>query len=166
MWPYNFAVIGRGQKYHWQSVPDHGMLLIHLLVCMEDAEFTSIINESGCLKRSAYWYLLTSRYTEDNSITIDYEEKPGDSLGFSCFSWCRFIACAVLSKVYDELGNVDFWRNFIRSQLSFISKNIYLPDSDKAPIKASVIPLTLHSWIHALEWNTVLLNDTLDNIEL
>jgi len=163
-WPYIFGQIGRGQKYHYQSIPDQGMLIHHLLLCRADEEFARLINESGCLPRLAYWYLLTSRFVEEGDITLDYEEAPGTGLGFSCFTWCRFMACAAIAAMLPEIGNRDFWWRFVFSQLQFIQRKLYKPGTGRAPVLPSVVPLTLHSWIQALEWNAVLLYDTLANL--
>ncbi len=165
VWPYIFAKIGRGQRYHWQSIPDQGMLLHHLLLCRVDEEFATLINGSGCMPRIAYWYLLTSRQEGENGITLDYEHDPGTRLGFSGFTWCRFMACAAISNIWNQIGNTDFWRSFVLNQLGFIYKQLYVPDTGRAPIKGSVVPLSLHSWIQALEWDAVLLHDTLANLQ-
>ena len=162
-WPYIFARTGRGQQYHWKSIPDQGMGLYHLLQCDEYLPFRQLIDESGCLPKIAYWYLLTSRFAEDGTIILDYESEPGNGIGFSCFTWCRFMACASIAHIWERIGNKEFWQKFVLSQLKFIKQNLWNSTNPKtAPVRSSVIPLKLHSWIQTAEWDAVLLHEIID----
>lgn len=163
-WPYLFATIGgRGHAYHWQSVPDQGMLLRNLLECDRHPAFRELIDASGCLGRIAHWYLLTSRFTEDGTITLDYEEEPGDGVGFNAFTWCRFMGCASIAQIRQRIGNAPFWRHFVLSQMKFVRDNLWNDtDPERGPVRASVVPLKLHSWIQANEWNAVLLHEIME----
>ncbi len=168
VWPYQFATIGRGQRFGEQNVPDHGMGLYHFLVAAEALDALDRSTVQCALRRAARWYLCTCRIDRDDPMpTIDLEyDREGQGLLFSSFTWCRFMAAASLMRIAAVTDEEDPWRPLALSLMKHVRLKLW-DDSDPehAPVVASSRQdIRLHSWIAAAEWEAVLLLDMLGHL--
>jgi hypothetical protein len=169
VWPYLFATIGRGQAFSEQSVPDHGMLLYHLLQAVQYEPFRNDPEVHKALIRAAQWYLCTSYLHNDGSlINLQYDpETPGDhGLSFSSFTWCRFMAAASLFRIAEITGREQPWRSLALKYMEYVRSELWnTADPDTAPVIRSCKPdIERVTWIQAAEWDAVLLLELIDRM--
>jgi len=169
VWPYLFAGIGRGQAFGFANVPDQGMGGYHFLVAADTPALRDTPGVDEALKRLARWYLCTSRLDETGEMTtVDLEyDREGEGLLFSSFTWCRFMAAAVLARTAARTDEAEPWRSLALRLMEHVRTKLWqTDDSDRAPVVASSRPdIELHSWIAAAEWEAVLLRDIIERLE-
>lgn len=165
-WPYRFAEIGRGQRFHEQNIPDQGMGLYHFLVAAEALGMSGREDLELVLKRAARWYMCTSYIDESEpGPTIDLQyDREGGGLLFSSFTWCRFMAAASLMRISRLTDEDEPWRAFALRLMEHVRGRLWNEeDPERAPVVASSRPdIELHSWIAAAEWEAVLLGEMID----
>ena len=168
VWPYIFAGIGRGQRFGEQNVPDQGMGLYHFLVACDELGLTHRTDVQEALKRAARWYLCTSRIDErEPGPTLDLQYQcEGGGLLFSSFTWCRFMAAAVLLRISRLTDEPEPWRTLALRLMEHVRAKLWNEaDPERAPVVSSCRPdITLQSWIAAAEWEAVLLSEMIDAV--
>ncbi|NLO07379.1 MAG: hypothetical protein GX131_16240 [candidate division WS1 bacterium] len=171
VWPYRFAEIGRGQRFGEQNVPDQGMGLYHFLVAAEELGLTGRNDVQEALKRAARWYLCTSRIDPARGAgpgpTVDLQYKrDGGGLLFSSFTWCRFMAAAVLLRISRLTDEREPWRALALRLMEHVRAKLWNEDDpERAPVVSSCRPdITLQSWIAAAEWEAVLLEEMIEGL--
>jgi hypothetical protein len=164
VWPYLFAAIGRGQAYSEQSLPDHGMLLYHLLQVMEHEPFRSDARLHSAILRAARWYLCMT-YVEPGTELVNLAFDPkAKGVAFSSFAWCRFMCAASLARISRITGERQPWWNLSLKLMEYVRKRLWNSDDPhRAPVVRSCIPdLKPVTWIQAVEWDAVLLLELVD----
>lgn len=164
VWPYCFAVVGRGQAYGERNIPDHGMLMYHLSVAMNEEPFKSDERLKKAALKGARWYLCSS-YIEPGTNLVNLEYNPdAPDLAFSSFTWCRFMCAAALFRISGQTDEKQPWRNLSLKMLEFIRARLWnTADPEKPPVIGSLIPgLKPVTWIQTLEWDTVLMLEIID----
>lgn len=167
VWPYLYAGVGRGQAYSEQSVPDHGMGLYHLLQVADDASFRDDRRLHDALRRAARWYLCTS-YIEPETGLLNLQYDPeATGLAFSSFTWCRFMCAASLFRIARITGERQPWRNMALKLMEYVRRRLWnSTDPERAPVVRSCLPdLKRVTWIHAIEWDAVLLLELIDALD-
>ncbi len=167
VWPYCFAVIGRGQKYQDSSLPDHGMGLYHFLTAVNDPPWRHDKRVRRVLRRAALWYLCMGEFDPQNGdINLAYVREP-KGVAFSSFAWCRFMCAASLFRIGAMLGEPEPFRSFALHLMQTIHTHYWNhTDPARAPVQASMHrnlkPVT---WIQAAEWDGVLLLEMIDALD-
>ncbi len=169
VWPYLFAGIGRGQAFDQQNVPDQGMGGYHFMVAANTLALLDTPGMNEAATRLARWYLCTSRIDESEPRpTIDLQyQRDGGGLLFSSFTWCRFMAAAVLARTAARSGEREPWRHLALRLMEHVRTKLWnTTDPERAPVVRSCRPdIELHSWIAAAEWEAVLLRDIIEHLE-
>jgi hypothetical protein len=169
VWPYLFAGIGRGQAFGFANVPDQGMGGYHFLVACDTPALRDTPGVNEALKRLARWYLCTCRLDETGEpTTVDLEyDREGGGLLFSSFTWCRFMAAAVLARTAARTDEAEPWRSLALRLMEHVRARLWqTEDPDRAPVVRSSRPdIELHSWIAAAEWEAVLVRDIIEHLE-
>ncbi len=195
VWPYIFASVGRrGQAFHFDNVPDHGIGLFHLtrgwrlpplridpeaeVICpsrpdqLSDDDWTSARTGgllSRALKRAARWYLCVSRVDGD-TIDLEYDTNPelGNDICFSGFTWCRFTAAATLLRIAVMTGEVEPWRHLALRLMEHVRASRWqTEDASRAPVVAHARPeAKLATWCQAAEWDASMIGEMIDDLEL
>ena len=155
VYPYLLGDWRRGGAYHLHNLPDNGIGLYHQMHLVRDplSPF-SLAGLRDPMRRSALWYLLTSRWDGDH-LVLEYDA--GDEycrgLAFGNFTWCRVTMADVISQLWNTIGDATFWRQFVRAHLRTVREHYWNHDDpEHAPIRASVVPVGLVSWIQQAEW--------------
>ena len=167
VWPYMFATFGRGQRYSEKSVPDHGMLLYHLLLAVEDEPYRRDPAVLAALRRAACWYLCVCRHGPGTG-DVDLASATGPAgLCFSSFTWCRFMCAASLFRIAHLIDEPRPWRNLALCLMAHVRRRLWNhSDPERAPVVASCVPaLRRVTWIQAAEWDAVLLLELIDRLE-
>ncbi len=165
-WPYLFATIGRGQAFREQNLPDQGMGMYHFLVACDTPTFRDQPAAREAMKRAARWWLAMSRIDrEPPYATIDLDSRavrPG--LRFSTFTWCRFMAAASLLRIAQNTDEKEPWRALALAYMEHVRTKLWnTSDPNKAPVqRAAKEPMTLYSWIQAVEWEGALVREMED----
>jgi hypothetical protein len=168
VWPYIFAQVGRrGQAYHFDNIPDHGIGLVHLTrVC----HLPSLAGRPGLkemLKRAARWYLCVCRQ-EGDTIDLEYDRRPelGSDICFSGFTWCRFTAAATLLRIARITGEVEPWRHLALRLMEHVRRKRWQTrDAHLAPVVAHARPeARLATWCQAAEWDASMLADMIGDL--
>lgn len=165
VFPYRKGDFKRGGKYSCENLPDNGMTLQALMYLLKNkyGKF-SLSGLAGNLRKSALWYLLCSRW-ENGRLVLEYrtDEEFLKSVAFGNFTWCRMMMIDVISQEWDHIGNTLFWKQFIRCHLRTLRETFWNEnDKTRAPLKSSVVPIRLVSWIQQAEWACWVLDNLID----
>ncbi|MBM4086158.1 MAG: hypothetical protein FJ272_15350 [Planctomycetes bacterium] len=165
VWPYFFAdTSGRGQACHFNSIPDHGMGLVHLTRVCNQPPLTGYPGLHDLLKRAARWYLGVCRLDGD-TIDLEYDQRAdlGGDIAFSGFTWCRFTAAASLLRIADLTGELEPWRHLALRLMEHVRRKLWRSgDPSRAPVVPHARPdAPLATWCQTAEWNASLLSDML-----
>jgi hypothetical protein len=162
-WPYRFAMIGRGQAFHEQNIPDQGMGTYHFLVACGTPVFRAEPSIQDRMRRAARWWLCTSRIDRRPPCpTIDLDDRgAAGGLKFSAFTWCRFMAAASLMRIAESSGEQEPWRQLALRYMEHVYTKLWnRTGRDSAPVRrATRDDMKLYTWIQAAEWDAVLLRD-------
>ena len=169
VWPYLFASVGRrGQAFHFENIPDHGIGLYHLTRVLDRKPLADREDLVDALKRAARWYLGVSRLDGD-TIDLEYDERPdlGSDICFSGFTWCRFTAAATLLRIARLTDETEPWRSLALRLMEHVWKKRWQADDpERAPVVAHARPdAKLATWCQAAEWDAVMLSEILEDLE-
>jgi len=170
VYPYRRgADFNRGGKYCCENFPDNGIGLQALMYLFKNKYSPfSFDRFSEYFRKTALWYLLSSRWEKD-SLVLEYraDEEFLKGLAFGNFTWCRITMLDVISQIKDHIGNAPFWKQFVRCHLRTIRETLWNhDDKSHAPIRASVVPIKLVSWIQQAEWATFVLDKLSESYDL
>ncbi|MCK5805988.1 MAG: hypothetical protein KAI66_24365 [Lentisphaeria bacterium] len=153
--PYRRGANWRGGKFWCENLPDNGMGG-HAQMQFLQNPYSSVSAESIApeLRRVALWYLLCSRF-EDGHLVLAYDDSDEcfRGIGFGNFTWCRITMLDIISQLWDVIGDKPFWMQFVRAHLRTLRERVWNRDDPAtAPIRASVVPVQLVSWVQRAEW--------------
>ena len=162
VYPYLLGDILRGGFYNVGNLPDNGMTLYHLMHTLRNPTCPlELADLREPMRRSGLWYLLMSRWLDDH-LVLDFRDAPDYLRGvaFGNFTWCRVTMIDVVSQIWDAIGNTDFWRQFVRAHVRTIRQCYWNHDHpDTVPIKASVVPVRLVSWVQQAQWASLVFDN-------
>jgi hypothetical protein len=168
VWPYIFAQVGRrGQAYHFDNIPDHGIGLVHLTRVCHLPPLAGRPGVKEMLRRAARWYLCVCRQ-EGDTIDLEYDRRPelGSDICFSGFTWCRFTAAATLLRIARITGEIEPWRHLALRLMEYVRRRRWqTSDHDRAPVVAHARPeAKLATWCQAAEWDASLLSEMIEDL--
>ncbi len=161
--PYRMGENRRGGKYWMHNLPDNGMTWYHLLRFLRNPLVpVSLEDDCRSVRRVALWYLMCCGL-EDGYLKLAYDDSREcyeHSIGFGNFTWCRVTMLDVISQLWDVIGDTEFWKQFARCHLRTLRETAWnTSDNNTAPLKASVVPVRLVSWVQRAEWAAVVFDN-------
>ncbi|OGV47383.1 MAG: hypothetical protein A2017_05240 [Lentisphaerae bacterium GWF2_44_16] len=162
VYPYRRGDTKRGGKYWCNNFPDNGIGLQAIMYLLKNKYSPFSFKEtSPHFRKTALWYLLCSRMEKDR-LVLEYrtDEEFLKGLAFGNFTWCRITMMDIISQIWGHIGDTPFWKQFIRCHLRTIRETLWnYDDKLHAPVKASVVPVRLVSWIQQAEWAAFVLDN-------
>lgn len=168
VWPYVFASVGRrGQAFHFDNIPDHGIGLYHLTRVCHLPPLRGYPGLHDALLRAARWYLGVTR-REGDTINLEHDTRPdlGDDICFSGFTWCRFTAAATVLRIGLLTGEAEPWRHLCLRLMEHVRRRLWQrEDPGRAPVIAHARPeAKLATWCQAVEWDGAILGEIIDDL--
>ncbi|MEW6356933.1 MAG: M14 family zinc carboxypeptidase [Planctomycetota bacterium] len=169
VWPYLFAQVGhRGQAFHFDNIPDHGIGLYHMTRACHEFPLCDRPALTAALKRAARWYLGLLRL-DGNDIDLEYDacQDLGNDICFSGFTWCRFTAAAALLRIARAAGEVEPWRHLALRLMEHVRRKLWQRnDASRAPVVAHArADAKLATWCQAAEWDAAMLAEMIEDIQ-
>jgi hypothetical protein len=120
------------------------------------------------LQRAARWYLGTCRLDGD-TIDLEYDIRPdlGNDICFSGFTWCRFTAASVLTRIACYCDEPEPWSHLALRLMEHVRRKLWQDhDIAHAPVIAHARPeAPLATWCQTAEWDAVMLANMIEDLQ-